>query len=253
MKSKLLALASLAAVATCLAPVSASADVILSDGNFTSMTPTAIFTQDAGVVITFQAPCANCGNPTGPGLQIQADYTNATAVAPNTSFSDIGFADNLLQYNPSTQGAITSLGASVDKNIIVTGGPTTTAINVFHPLIAQDGNDYLASISGPMFTVPGTTGYITIAQSGLTAADFTLFNFATATFGTAHPNFAGDPITFGVGQFVSTSKGVVAMFDYDNLTFNVSVPGPIGGTGLPGLLLASGGLLGWWRRRKKIV
>jgi hypothetical protein len=157
----------------------------------------------------------------------------------------LGFLNNTFAYNPLTQGAILSIDASTDKNIITNAPqlpPGQFYTNTFRPLIEQDGMFYLASIAGPTFTHGGTTGFNTISQNGFLAADFTQFDFSTGMFSTSHPNFAGDHILLGLGQLTTFGPKVRFRAIYDNLQFTINSRVPdAGGTLL--LLLSSAGVL----------
>jgi hypothetical protein len=199
---------------------SAFADAVFTDSTFNigDYTVTGPFKSDSASSVTF-GQCTTCGNP-GDALQIQMNLPSIGDLIA------LGFVNASFSYNPQTQGAITSITASVDKDLIV-NQDETGAGNTFRPLIEQDGIFYMAAIPGP--TVTGTTtGFNTLSQSGLTASNFLQYDFSTGTFGITTPNFSGDTMLFGLGQISQfNTNNLLFEADYDNLKLDIaSAPEP---------------------------
>ena len=162
-----------------------------------------------------------------PGLQV---ILNSTGSGSNPGFGSIAFINTTFAYNPTTSGPIFSISASVNK-ILTDSIPNHGGGNTFHPTIEQGGNYYIASIPGPVIGCYGddtTTGWHTLAKSGLQWSNFEEYDFSTNSYVAAFPNFDSGPMLFGLTQLFENPGAFSATATYDPLTITLTtgVPEP---------------------------
>ena len=197
-----------------------------------------MYRSNPSIQVLGQGQCPGCGNPG------QAFFLNL--LVPGIGSERSAIINKTFAYDPSSQGAITSLSFTVDK--LLTTSPEVPSTDAIAIRIQQGGKIYGTAVTAPNFF--GTTGWRSYSGSGLVATNFLEFDYTTGVLGTGHPDFAGGPMLFGLGQLTETFSVIDPNFTvsvtWDNLDIELNtVPEPAS------MLLLATGLLGVARTIKK--
>jgi hypothetical protein len=181
----------------------------------------------------------------------------------NTIFQDdFNRADNATVGNSWVEGS----GISVNANsMLFAGNATLTAtqgaltlstVGFTNLVLSYDWSSSGSESSDRLLSFWSQDGGTTLNALGTHSLN-NLNTFVSASFNlpAAAQNLADITLVFRYEGDMGNDSGridnVLLQGSLAQESTTTAVPGPIAGAGLPGLLMAGGSLLGWWRRKRK--